>query len=166
MMVAAGITERTVQDDVIAFLNAEEKAREPLLKLARASAASLSVSLARVAVLSDKVDENEQKVDQAFTAYSDALAADKVRHDAALKSLDASTGYMSNPRLKAFLTLVGVTDNDALALGGATAIFPKATGNPAATLPGNNANRTARTDTPPAAGATAPQTAPPAATGG
>lgn len=165
LMISAGIFETNVQDDIIAFLNAEEKAREPLLALARAAATSLNASILRVAALSEKTEENEQKVNEAFTTYTEALAKDKVRHEAALKSLDASIGYMSNPRLKAFLTLAGVIDNDALALGGAAAIFP-GTGNRTLPTAGPNLPRQARTGNEATTTATAGEVAPLANVGG
>jgi Spy/CpxP family protein refolding chaperone len=140
LMIASGISDRNMQDDVLAFLDAEAKARVPLLELARKSAVSLASTTARIAALSNKTEENEQKIELAFTAYQNALAADKVRHETALKSLDASTGFMSNPRLKAFLTLVGAIDNDALALGGAPAIFNR----PIPNVAGPNLPRQAR----------------------
>jgi hypothetical protein len=162
LMISSGIYDKNVQDDIIAFINAEEKAREPLLVAARAAAASLNGTVARVAALSEKAEENEQKVNASFTAYNEALAADKIRHEAALKSLDASIGYQSNPRLKAFLTLVGIIDNNALAIGGAPAIFTAPRNVPA--TPAGNANLPRQARTPGAAAAA--ETAPPTNVGG
>jgi hypothetical protein len=154
MMMSAGIYDKATQDDILAFIVAEEQARQPLLQLARAAATALTPATrfnGTPVVQADGVTpvaptpESEAAVASAFEAYTTALEADKVRHQKALDSLDASISYKNNPRLKAFLSLVGIIDNEALALGGAPAIFnsgPAGRGNRARPARTTNANAT------------------------
>ncbi|HEX9997483.1 MAG TPA: hypothetical protein VGB45_10095 [Abditibacterium sp.] len=124
LMNSAGISEKATQDAIIAFMNSEETARQPVLRLARAAAASLSSQNQTQNVA---LEGDNSSVTRAFEAYENALVADKTRHQNALVALDEQISYSQNPRLKTFLSLVGVLDSDALALGGAAAIFTPAT---------------------------------------
>lgn len=137
LMNAAGITDKNTQDDLLVYIKAEEKAREPLLALARAAALSLAPAPAAagatpVAATALTVDspETEARISTAFDAYLTALAADKARHDKALQNLDVSVGYSTNPRLKAFLSLVGMLENNAPILTNPMVVFfpPRANG--------------------------------------
>lgn len=124
LMVAAGITDKNTQDDLLVFIKAEEKAREPLLALARATVATLAPARgAGGAVLTNAAPADEAKVTSALEAYQAALAADKTRHEKALQDLDVTVGYSTTPRIQAFLTLVGMLGTDSLALGDPMTIF-------------------------------------------
>lgn len=123
LMAASGITEKNTQDDLLAFIRAEEKAREPLLVLARATVATLAPAGGAGAVLTNAAPADETQVTSALEAYQAALAADKTRHEKALQDLDVTVGYSTTPRIKAFLTLVGMLGTDSLALGDPMTIF-------------------------------------------
>ncbi|PQV64097.1 hypothetical protein B1R32_107122 [Abditibacterium utsteinense] len=138
LMGTTGISDKATQDAIIAFINNEEKARRPLLQLAREVATSITQSaqaanptgVAANATLQTRADNliaANSKVSSTFDLYQSALAVDKTRHETALVGLDAKISYSAEPRLKAFLTLVGVIDSDALSLGGAPVIFTSAT---------------------------------------
>lgn len=154
LMNGAGITEKATQDAIIEFMNAEEKAREPLLQLARAAATSLDPDPKKqysrnpngelIEVVVTPTPGTDEAVSSSFEAYQNALVADKTRYQSALAALDAKISYTTKPRLKAFLSLVGVIDNEALALGGAAAIFASAA--PQNVAPQNVAPQNGRQD--------------------
>lgn len=112
MMNAAGITDKAQQDPIVAFVFAQTEARTPLLKTAQRVANSLS----------DGVSTPEQ-ISVNWTEYQGALETDKTRFAKELAALDEKIGYSKNPRLKSFLSLVGVLSPDASVLGEVDNIF-------------------------------------------
>lgn len=116
-MQAAGITDPETMDAIKQFVADQRTARKPLLAMAKKIATSLGV---------------KTTADEATTAsladFRKAVAADQARYDKALKDLDAKIGYSTNPKLEAFLTLIGVLGNESSAVGGANAIFPNPMG--------------------------------------
>lgn len=142
LMNASGITDKTTQDAIIAFALQRQRERQPLLALARDVATSLRP--AATGAMATPVEDTtapatDEVVTQKFAVYQDALDKDKTLAASELAALDQQISYSTNPRLKAFLSLVGLLNPDALAIGGAAAIFapavnpvrPAATQNPA-----------------------------------
>ena len=124
MMIAAGITEKEVQDAVIAYVGEQNRARAGLFQLAQTAAQALQTPLV-LPIDQGEVDKEavNAKVATTFDAYQTAAAAEKARETQALADLDAKINYSTTPRLKSFLTLVGILDNEVLALGGPAALF-------------------------------------------
>lgn len=116
-MQTAGITDPETLDAIKQFVADQRTARQSLLAMAKKLATSLGV---------------KATTDEATTAsladFRKAVAADQVRYDKALKALDAKIGYSTNPKLEAFLTLIGVIGNESSAVGGANAVFPSMMG--------------------------------------
>lgn len=112
LMKAAGITDKAQQDPVVAFVLTQEKARQPLIKTARDVASSLK----------DGKSTPEQ-ITAKWATYETTLDQDKTRYQKDLATLDAKIGWSKDPRLKSFLTLVGVVNPDSLSYGGVSAIF-------------------------------------------
>lgn len=132
MMEAAGITDFDVQDAIVAYVAEQNKARASLFQLAQTAASALQTPVAQdVAADAGDAQSADEKVAATFNAYQTALAAEKARQETALKALDEKIHYSTTPRIKAFLTLVGILDNDVLALGGPAAIFPAPVANAA-----------------------------------
>lgn len=140
LMNAAGITNRNVQTAILAFAISQEKARQPLLKLAQDAAIAMSppptvpapavlevngqVQTAPVVDAAMVVQGNgDDKVVAAFEAYQTALGKERVRYAASLKTLDREIKYSTNPRVQGFLTLAGILEFEPLTFGGAGAIF-------------------------------------------
>ena len=133
MMIAAGITDKDVQDAVIAYVSDSNKAKANLFQLAQTAAQALQTPLVLPKPSTDGGEGNADKatavnakVATTFAAYQTAAAAEKARQTKALADLDAKIHYSTTPRYKSFLTLVGILDNDTLALGGPAAIFAPA----------------------------------------
>lgn len=125
MMEAAGVTDFDAQDAIIAYVNEQNKARATLLQLAQTAATALQAPvIAPVNVADDGIEKAaDSKVATTFAAYENAVQAENQRQEKALKTLDAKINYSGTPRIKAFLTLVGILNNDVLAIGGPTAVF-------------------------------------------
>ena len=125
MMEAAGITDFDVQDAVVAYVADQNKARATLFQLAQAAATALQApTVAPInAVDNGGADTADSKVATTFDAYQTAVAAENDRQTAALKALDDKIHYSTTPRIKSFLTLVGILNNDVLAIGGPAAVF-------------------------------------------
>ena len=134
MMEAAGITNFDIQDAVIAYVNEQNKARVTLLQLAQTTARALQEPVVEPINAADtNVRETaNDKVATSFSAYETAVQAENERQQKALEELDEKIHYSTTPRIKAFLTLVGILNNDVLAIGGPTAIFttPRQNGDP------------------------------------
>ena len=125
MMEAAGITDFDVQDAIVAYVAEQNKARATLFQLAQTAATALQAPVvAPVNVADTNIEATaDTKVATTFSAYETAVAAENERQEKALKELDAKIKYSTTPRIKAFLTLVGILNNDVLAIGGPTAVF-------------------------------------------
>lgn len=126
MMIAAGITDKDTQDAVIAYVSEGNKAKASLFQLAQSAAQALQTPATQTVADGDNGAANgdaDAKVATTFDAYQTAAAAERERQTKALADLDAKIHYSTTPRLKSFLTLVGILDNDTLALGGPAAIF-------------------------------------------
>ena len=107
-----GIVEKDVQDAILAFLTAQETARQPLVGMAR----RLNGELADANV-------TDEQTSAALAEFRKAVADDQVRYQNALRDLDAKINYTSKPRLEAFLTMIGVIGPEASALGRGGRIF-------------------------------------------
>jgi len=141
-MIAAGITETPVQDDIIAFILQQEKVRASLLQVAQTAAQALIkptvpegtppvVETAAVegqpaapAAIDIKVANAE--VERTIGDYESALEAEKDRYATDLKDLDQKVSYSTTPRIKSFLSLIGVLNFESYALGGPSVIFAAA----------------------------------------
>lgn len=133
MMEAAGITDFDVQDAIVAYVAEQNRARATLFQLAQTAAVALqapTVAPINVAAGEAATAGADSKVAATFKAYEIAVNAENERQEKALKELDAKIKYSKTPRIKAFLTLVGILNNDVLAIGGPAAIFtaPQQTG--------------------------------------
>ena len=125
MMEAAGITDFDTQDAIIAYVAEQNKARATLFQLAQTAASALQAPVVQPINAADDGTEQvaDARVATTFGAYETAVKAENERQEKALKALDAKINYGGTPRIKAFLTLVGILNNDVLALGGPAAIF-------------------------------------------
>ncbi len=125
MMEAAGITDFDVQDAIVAYVAEQNKARATLFQLAQTAATALQAPVvAPINVADTNIEATaDTKVATTFKAYETAVAAENDRQEKALKELDAKINYSTTPRVKAFLTLVGILNNDVLAIGGPAAVF-------------------------------------------
>lgn len=128
MMNASGISDKAVQDPIIAFALTRERERQPVVVLARDVAASLRTSAPATTPVADNgapttTPASDETIAQKFTAYQQALDADKTLAANELAALDKQVSFSTNPRLKAFLSLVGLLDSDSFALGGPATIF-------------------------------------------
>ena len=126
MMNAAGITDFDVQDAVIAYVAEQNKARVTLLQLAQKAASALQTPAVQPVGATDTnaKESVDTKVATTFADYETAVKAENDRQEKALKDLDAKINYSGTPRIKSFLTLVGILNNDVLAIGGPAAVFP------------------------------------------
>ena len=125
MMEAAGITDFDVQDAIVAYVAEQNKARATLFQLAQTAATALQAPVVAPINAADTgaSEAADSKVATTFMAYENAVKAENERQATALKALDAKINYSGTPRIKAFLTLVGILNNDVLAIGGPAAIF-------------------------------------------
>ena len=128
MMNAAGIADFDTQDAIVAYVAEQNKARATLLQLAQTAATALqSPVVAPVNVADTGIEAAaDSKVATTFKAYEIAAQAENDRQTKALADLDAKIHYTTTPRIKAFLTLVGILNNDVLAIGGPAAVFSPA----------------------------------------
>jgi hypothetical protein len=132
-MIAAGILETPVQDEIIAFILRQERVRASLLLVAQnAAQALIKPTTQGAAVVQAAVDGAPAAVDVAvanadvertLVAYETALQAEKVRYTDDLKALDEKVSFSTTPRIKAFLSLVGVLSFEPYTLGGPEVIF-------------------------------------------
>jgi hypothetical protein len=113
-MAASGANETAAQDAVIAFVEADEKARLALQEQARALSA----------LLIDPATTDEQ-FKTAVVAFRTANAAEVTRRQTELASLDAATKYSTQPRMETLLTVLGVLGSEISNLGGLGTIFPE-----------------------------------------
>ena len=128
IMESAGIVDFDTQEAIIAYVAEQNKARLTLLDLAKKAGAALQVPVVQtVDAQPGGKDAADATVVETFGAYQAAVDAENVRQETALKALDEKIHYTTKPRLRAFLTLVGILDNDVLAIGGPAAVFAPAT---------------------------------------
>jgi hypothetical protein len=111
---SGGITDKEVQDAIIAFVNEQNKAREPLSKQAR----QLSSALADPATTGDQASALLQ-------SFRDASTQHKENYKNALAQLDAKISYTTDPRLESMLTLIGILGDESQLAGGFPVIFPR-----------------------------------------
>ena len=125
MMEAAGISDFDTQDAIIAYVAEQNKARVTLLQLAQTAATALQAPTVAPVNAADNggAETADTRVATTFSAYETAVQAENDRQSEALKTLDDKIHYSTTPRIKAFLTLVGILNNDVLAIGGPAAIF-------------------------------------------
>lgn len=130
-MIAAGILDKAVQDEIIAFVLRQDAARAELLRLAQTAAQTLIRPEGGVQTVADDgtpvrvppSPESNAAVQTAFAAYETALGAERTRYGADLKQLDEKIQFSTTPRIKAFLSLVGITDMETHAIGGPEVVF-------------------------------------------
>ena len=125
LMTAAKLADLTTQNAVVDYIAAREKSRAELLRLARAAAQSLlEPETALDPAPGAEVDDDA--VTPAFAAYRNALEADNIDNAELLEKLDKRVNFSGNPRLEAFLNLIGVLSDESATLGGVEAVFPAA----------------------------------------
>lgn len=112
-LTAAGYTDAEVQSAVVSFMQAQEKARQPLQQQARALATGLI----------DLTTPNE-KLTADLTKFREAASADQKRYQTELAELDTKVKFSTQPRLETLLTILGVIGQETPTLGGVGAIFP------------------------------------------
>jgi len=103
LMTQTGFPDAAVQDAVIAHMQSEARARNPL----RRSGEKLFVAL-------QSPDVSDEKMNALLKKFQDALEADDKRREAAEVALDAKIGYAKNPRLQSMLVLFGIIGDGAL----------------------------------------------------
>ncbi len=125
MMEAAGISNFDVQDAIIAYVAEQNQARATLFQLAQTAATALQTPAVVNVNTGEEpnVEAADARVATTFGAYEAAVKAENERQEKALQVLDAKINYSGTPRIKAFLTLVGILNNDVLAIGGPAAVF-------------------------------------------
>ena len=94
---AAGLTDTTMQEAVVAYVKTKESGRQKLYDAANALSEALSDE-----------ESTDAEIDTLYDAFNSALQAEKVRVAAAEKTLDGQIKFNTNKRLKAALTLSGV----------------------------------------------------------
>lgn len=112
LMSDAGFVDASIQDAIVAFMEEQKQARRPLMEMAQRIAAQLR-------------DEtvSPTQISASLAQLRKASSDDKARYEKALDALDAKINFSTNPRLEAFLTLIGVMGDEASALGNRNAIF-------------------------------------------
>ena len=116
-LVASGYSDATLQNAIIAFMQAQEKARQPLLDQAR----NLTVNLIKPETANDVFTAE-------VAASREAVAKDKARYEAELAELDKKINFSTQPRLETLLTVLGVVGSEVPAIGGLGTVFPDSTG--------------------------------------
>lgn len=112
-LTAARYTDVELQNAVVEFMQAQEKARVPL----RAAAFNLTPR-----IIDPAATDEQLKTDLA--AFRDAVTKDQERYKTELAALDAKVKFSTQPRLETLLTVLGVIGQEAPTLGGVGAIFP------------------------------------------
>lgn len=125
LMSAAGFRDAGLQNAVVDYLAARAQSRADLLQLAREAAQSLVNPGAPTAPQADDADADDDAITPAFGRYRNALEADNVARGEQLEALDKRVNYSGNPKLEAFLTLMGVFSDEVAAIGGAEAVFER-----------------------------------------
>ena len=105
-LTTAGFTDKTLQDAVVAYVDAYEKAKQPL----RDQGAKV------VAALRDKAATDAQ-LTTALADFRTAAATLLGQRKVAQADLDTKIGYTKTPRLEAYLTMIGVLGDEASLLG-------------------------------------------------
>lgn len=100
-MTGAGFEDKALQDPIIAFWRVQETARQPL----RDETDQLMDGLRNKTATNDEIGIMMRDV-------RDAVTAEKTRHDAAVKDLDAQVHYTKNARLEAILTVMGLLGDE------------------------------------------------------
>ena len=112
MMTVAEINDAPTQDALMAFLDSEDKAREPLTK------AGYGVIQTVGAVAMGKPAATDEEISGALATYREAVKVNEERRNDALENLDAQINWRKSPRIDAFLTLMGYTDTPGIMSGG------------------------------------------------
>lgn len=98
---ASGFTDKALQDAVIDFMQAQEKARGPLRDKAREVGAAIRNNAT-----------TDTQMATLTNAFRIAIEDEKTRSEAALKTLDAKIGYAKKPRLEALLMMLGLIGDE------------------------------------------------------
>lgn len=104
-MTAHGFSDAPLQNDILAHIQSEAKARSPLRERGRRLFRGLN---------SPKVGDAEMSL--ALGSYLTALEADRARRIAAETALDAKIGWSKNPRLHSMLLLFGIIGESPITL--------------------------------------------------
>jgi hypothetical protein len=105
LLAEAGFEQKDVQDAVVAFVNEQDQAREPL----RDQAAKLMDTVTGAAT-------GDALVPGLLAELRKNVAAEKERRKAAETALDAKINYSKQPRLEAILTVLGIIGDEAVSL--------------------------------------------------
>ena len=114
LMISARITDRDVQNAIIAFVAEQSKQRQPVTE----AALKLSALLADETASSESIGDQQEELSAASKAF-------RAWKEGALKTLDTKIGYSKNPRFHSLLVLVGIIGDEASDAGGFNTIFPK-----------------------------------------
>jgi hypothetical protein len=112
--VSSGFVDTGVQDAVIAFMQAQDNARQPLRAMARA----LTTRLVNPAA-------TDEQLKAQLATFREAVEQDAERYQQGLQALDARVNYSTQPRLETLLTVLGVVGQETPTLGGVGALFPE-----------------------------------------
>jgi len=111
LLTEAGIAQPEVLDAVVAFVNEQDEAREPL----RDAAAKLMDTVTGAPA-------GDTEVPGMLAELRKNVAVEKERRTKALEALDAKIGYSKKPRLEAALTVLGIIGDEAVSIDGGNAL--------------------------------------------
>jgi hypothetical protein len=118
----ADITDQNTQDEVVLFINSEEKARQPLMDAQR----KLMEALAAKAMNQPPVADAAMTT--LLTDYRAAIVTEKARHLKAFSDFGVKLGLPLSPRVEAFLSLLGYGDEASTISGGMNGLMGGAMG--------------------------------------
>lgn len=107
MLTAAGYSDKTLQDAVIAFSNAQDKAKQPLRQ-----------SLQELTQAAGSATATDEEVATILNEFRTSVEAAQVQWNKDVKTLDAAVGFSKKPRLEALLTSLGLIGDEAAFVGG------------------------------------------------
>lgn len=113
-LTASGYTDAQMQNSIVEFMQAQEKARQPL----REQAVALTVLLVNP-------ETKDADLQSGLAAFRTNVAADQTRYTTELSALDGTVKYSTSPRLETLLTVLGVVGQEAPTLGGVGVLFPE-----------------------------------------
>ena len=102
----AGITDKAVQDAIVAHSVDREKTRQTLQDLGRALVEAVSTK-----------GTTDEKIADALKKFQDAVAAERARRKGGEKALEVKISYSKSPKLLAVLTDMGLVGEETLAIG-------------------------------------------------
>lgn len=112
-LVASGYTDTSLQDAVLAFMQEQEKIRQPF----RSTAQELTSLLVKPAT-------PEEEFKTQLADFRDKMKKDEERYSQALAALDEKIKYSTQPRLETLLTVLGILGREIPTLGGVGTLFP------------------------------------------